>query len=241
MVRIAAFLLMLIPLPLQAEEALVAVASNFLRPAEILSEAYEAESGHVVRLAGGSTGQHYAQILHGAPYDVFLAADQKRPSKLTAQGLAGSPVTYAEGRLAWVSSMSDPATEWFDAIEEQGMIAIANPKLAPFGWAAEEVLRAKGLWDQTTVVLGQNVGQAFAMVASGSVRGGLVALSQVQGRFDAFTVIPSSLHSPILQDAVLLTRAKGNLAAEGFLAYLVSDEAQAMIESFGYDIPDPAE
>lgn len=241
MLRLVALLPLLFPLPLWADEALVAVASNFLKPAEVLAGAYEVESGHVIRLAGGSTGQHYAQILHGAPYDLFLAADQERPLNLAEQGLSDAPVTYAEGRLAWVSPMFDPTLEWFEAVEETGLIAIANPKLAPYGRAAQEALEGKGLWDRVTTVQGQNVGQAFAMVTSGNARGGLVALSLVQDRKGFFMVLPADLHAPIRQDAVLLQRAEGNLAAEGFLDYLVSYEAQALIEGFGYDIPEADE
>lgn len=238
MFRLLMIFLLALPLPLRAGEALVAVASNFIKPAEALIEAYEAESGHVIRLAGGSTGQHYAQILHGAPYDLYLAADQARPALLAEQTLAGQPVTYAEGRLAWASPVFDPTLEWHEAVEDAGLIAIANPKLAPYGRAAQEVLEANGLWGKVTTVQGQNVGQAYALVASGNVRGGLVALSQVQDRKGFYMVIPSVLHSPIRQDAVLLPRAKGNLAAQGFLAYLTSESANALIEGFGYDIPD---
>ena len=237
MFRFAASLLLLSALPLRAEEALVAVASNFVKPAEALAAAYEAESGHEVRLASGSTGQHYAQILHGAPYDLFLAADTERPALLAKAQLADAPVTYVVGQLAYVSPMIDPALEWFEAAAETDLIAIANPKLAPYGRAAREALEAKGLWDSTTTVQGQNVGQAYAIVASGNVRGGLVALSLVQDRPGYFIEIPSDLHAPIRQDAVLLNRGKGNLAAEGFLAYLASDAALAVIESYGYIRP----
>ena len=149
MFRIAALCLLLIPLPLRAEEALLAVAANFLRPAEVLAEAFEAASGHEISLASGSTGQHYAQIVHGAPYDLFLAADQERPALLAADGLAAEPVTYAVGQLAFVSSSFDPTLEWFKAVSEAELIAIANPALAPYGRAAKEALEAKGLWDQT--------------------------------------------------------------------------------------------
>ena len=234
MFRIAVFLLLLSTLPLRAEEALVAVAANFLRPAEVLAEAYEAASGHEISLASGSTGQHYAQIVHGAPYDLFLAADEARPALLTADGLAGEPETYAVGRLAYVSPMFDPTLEWFEGVDEAELIAIANPDLAPYGRAAREALEAKDLWDHVTTVQGQNVGQAYAFVASGNVRGGLVALSLAVDREGFYAVVPSDLHAPIRQDAVLLNRGKGNLAAEGFLDYLGSDDAVRVLEEFGY-------
>lgn len=234
MFRIAALCLLLIPLPLRAEEALVAVASNFLKPAEVLAEAYEADSGYEIRLASGSTGQHYAQIVHGAPYDLFLAADQERPALLAADGLAGEPATYAVGQLAYVTSVFEPTLEWFEAVDEAELIAIANPALAPYGRAAKEALEAKGLWDEARTVQGQNVGQAYAFVASGNVPGGLVALSLVVDRSGFYTVVPSDLHAPIRQDAVLLNLGKGNLAAEGFLDYLTSDDARQVLEEFGY-------
>ena len=237
MLRLAVLLTLFLSLPLRAEEALVAVAANFLRPAEALAEAYATVSGHEITLASGSTGQHFAQVVHGAPYDLFLAADDARPALLTKDGLAGDPVTYAIGRLAYVSPTMDASMPWHEAAEDAGLIAIANPELAPYGRAAMEALEAVGLWDQATTVQGQNVGQAFALVASGNVRGGLVALSQVRGRDDIYQVVSADLHMPIRQDAVLLTRAKGNLAAEGFLAYLGSDAALAVIEEFGYDRP----
>ena len=212
----------------------MAVAANFLKPAGVLAEAYEAASGHEISLASGSTGQHYAQVVHGAPYDLFLAADQERPALLAADGQAGEPVTYAVGRLAYVSPMFDPTLEWFEAVDEAELIAIANPALAPYGRAAKEALDAKGLWDEARTVQGQNVGQAYAFVASGNVRGGLVALSLVIDREGFYAVVPSDLHAPIRQDAVLLNRSKGNLAAEGFLDYLKSNDAAEVLEEFGY-------
>lgn len=237
MLRLAVLMTLFLSLPLRAEEALVAVAANFLRPAEALAAAYATESGHEITLASGSTGQHFAQVVHGAPYDLFLAADDARPALLTKDGLAGDPVTYAIGRLAYVSPTMDATKPWHEAAEDAELIAIANPELAPYGRAAMEALEAVDLWDQATTVQGQNVGQAFALVASGNVRGGLVALSQVRDREDVYQVVSADLHMPIRQDAVLLTRAKGNLAAEGFLAYLGSDAALAVIEEFGYDRP----
>ena len=239
MFRIAALFLLLTALPLRAEEALVAVAANFFKPAEVLAEAYEVESGHKITLASGSTGQHYAQIIHGAPYDLFLSADEERPALLTEAGLAEAVTTYAVGRLAYFAPVSDQERHWTNALMDADLIAIANPDLAPYGRAARDVLENLGIWDETRTVQGQNVGQAFAMIASGNVKGGLVAASQVRGR--EASLVPSELHAPIRQDAVLLTRAKGNLAAAGFLAYLASEPTLAVIESFGYDRPDTSE
>lgn len=241
MFRIAALTFLLSTLPLRADEALVAVAANFLKPAEALAAAYEAESGHQIALASGSTGQHYAQILYGAPYDVFLAADSERPLLLAQQGLAQDPVTYAVGRLAFVSNGALPKGDWQSAAEKARLLAIANPDLAPYGRAAREVLEALGLWDARRTVQGQNVAQAYALVASGNVEGGFVAASLAQGHDGGVAAVPVGLHNPIRQDAVLLMRGKGDLAAEGFLTYLASDAALALIESFGYDRPDTLE
>ena len=235
MLRLAIIILMLCALPLRADEALVAVSTNFQKPAKVLAKAFEDKSGHEITLASGSTGQHYAQIIHGAPYDVFLAADTERPALLVAAGLAETSVSYAMGRLVFYSSQPDPNLDWIEALESADRIAIANPDLAPYGRAARDVLEGLGTWDETRTVQGQNVGQAFALIASGNVEGGLVAASQVQGR--EASLVPSELHAPIRQGAVLLTRAKGNLAAEEFLAYLTSDAALAVIEEFGYDRP----
>lgn len=228
-----ALLLILAALPLRAERALVAVAANFLAPAEVLAAHYTADTGHQIDLASGSTGQHYAQILHGAPYDLFLSADAERPELLEAQGLASDRVTYALGRLALVG------TESLQTLPEARFIAIANPDLAPYGRAAREVLQTVGLWDslEPRIVQGQNVGQAFGMVASGNAQAGLVALSQAQGLDAPFWPVPSDLHAPIRQDAVLLDRGRGNPVAVGFLAFLTTDTARALIETAGYTAP----
>jgi molybdate transport system substrate-binding protein len=234
------FFLFITALPLRAEQALVAVAANFLKPAEVLAALYEIDSGHEIQLAGGSTGQHYAQILHGAPYDVFLAADDQRPRLLEEQGLAQGRFTYAVGRLAVFSADQDfPVDQGLEALKDAGFVAIANPALAPYGRAAQEVLETAGLSEhlQGQLVQGQNVGQAFGMVASGNTRVGLVALSMAQEAEGVFAVVPDDLHGPILQDAVLLNHGKGNLAAEGFLAYLASDAALTVLEDYGYARP----
>lgn len=232
--RSLAFILALLPPPALAEQALVAVASNFVRPAEALVRAFEAESGHEIELASGSTGQHFAQIVHGAPYDVFLAADQARPARLVERGLASDAFTYADGRLAFVH----PDGAALGGAELR-FLAIANPELAPYGLAAQQVIDGAGLTDalRGRVVQGQNVGQAYGMVASGNASGGLVAWSLAMDGELPFSLIPAELHDPIRQDAVLLAHGADKLAAREFLAYLASDAAQEMIVSFGYDTP----
>jgi len=232
------FALLFFALPARAEQALVAVAANFLAPAEVLARAYEAESGHEIALASGATGQIYAQILHGAPYDAFLAADVERPELLETQGLAENRFAYALGRLAILSIYPDfPASAGIQSLINTRFVAIANPDLAPYGRASREVLLAAGLWDDLPKAQGQNIGQTFGMVISGNADAGLVALSMARQADGVFWTVPAELHAPIQQEAVLLIRGKGNLAAEGFLEYLSTEAAMSVIEEFGYDRP----
>lgn len=223
-----------------ADEALVAVAANFSRTAEVLAEAYETESGHTITISSGSTGQLYARIVQGAPYDAFLSADAERPAWLveSGQAQAGSRFTYGFGRLVLWSA--DP-----DRIGPDGRaalsgafryLAIANPRTAPYGAAAMETLESLGLTDAVSdrLVTGADVGAAYAFVASGNAELGFIALSQLPDGQGSVWIVPEELHAPLAQDAVLLTRGADNPAAVGFLAFLRSDEARAMIEAAGY-------
>lgn len=225
-----------LPLPAAGADALAAVASNFLKPAEQLAAAFQAESGHRVRLSAGSTGKLYAQISHGGPFDLFLSADEARPGLLEAEGLAvaGSRFTYAVGRLALIRSAGGEVGP--DYLKAGGFrrLAIANPKLAPYGVASKQALRTLGFWEQMEprLVYGENISQALAMVATGNAEAGLVAFSMVSG---LHWKVPATLHEPVRQDVVLLKRAAKNEAARGFLAYLRSAEGQAAIRGFGYD------
>ncbi len=240
-------LLLSLAAPAAAEEAVVAVAANFTEVVERLEADFERDSGHTVTFVAGSTGKLYAQITNGAPFDVFLSADQERPERLEKERLAvaGSRFTYATGRLALWSS--EPGRVGGDgaATLRQGefrRLAIANPALAPYGAAAKETLEKLGLWDRfkDRIVMGETIGQAHAMVASGNAELGFVALSSVLSprtatkgsRWD----VPPDLHAPIHQDAVLLSRAAGNAAARGFLDFLRSEKARAVIRSYGYSI-----
>ena len=228
-----------------AEETIVAVAANASEAVETLAAEFERESGHRVTVTVGSTGKLYAQILHGAPFDVFLAADQDRPRLLLEQGTAveGSRVTYALGRLVLWSP--DSAVEANANTLSEGAfrrLAIANPDLAPYGAAARDALRGLGLWEglHPKIVVGENIGQSFAMVASGNAELGFVALSSVLSprnphpgsRWEP----PAHLYTPIRQDAVLLSRAEGNAAALAFHRFLGSPRARAVIESYGYRV-----
>ncbi|MEM6703446.1 MAG: molybdate ABC transporter substrate-binding protein [Acidobacteriota bacterium] len=232
------------PSPAVAEQALVAVAANFTTVAEQLVEDFESSAQHSVALTTGSTGKLYAQLRHGAPYDVFLAADQERPRLLVESGLVadGGLFTYARGRLVLWGADLPAAPDWDSALEigEARRIALANPELAPYGAAARSALEAGGHWRrlQAKLVFGENVGQAFSMVASGSAQLGLLARSSVVAfGGPSGHLVPESLHQPIRQDAVLLRRAQGNAAARAFFEYLKSPAAQRRLLESGYELP----
>jgi molybdate transport system substrate-binding protein len=233
--------------PAAGKEAMVAVAANFSEVAERLARDYERESGHKLILVAGSTGKLHAQITHGAPFDVFLSADPASPERLEREGLAvaGSRFTYAIGRLTLWSA--EPGRLGGDAAAtlKQGKfrrLAIANPALAPYGAAAQQTLESLGLWERSKerIVMGETVGQAYALVASGNAELGFVALSYVLSprhetrgsRWD----VPQELYAPIRQDAVLLQRGAGNPAARGFLDFLRSGKAQAALATYGYGL-----
>lgn len=239
-------ILLALPRPaLPDEEGLVAVATNFLPVAEALETVFEEETGHDIRLAAGSTGKLAAQIVNGAPFDAFLAADSARPEMLEAQGLAvaDSRFTYAIGRLALWST--DPALIGSDGAETLASagfdrLAMANPRLAPYGVAAEETLAALGLAETLAgqVVLGENVGQAQALVATGNAELGFVALSGIEDGVTggSLWLVPETLHQPIRQDAVLLKRAPPDGSAKAFLDFLGSEKAREIIAARGYRV-----
>jgi len=237
--------LLLLSTSANAAEAIVAVAANFRPVAVQLARDFADATPHSVRITSGSTGKLYAQVLSGAPFDLFLSADAKTAAMLEASalGVQGSRFTYANGRLAlWLRNPALLREDLPAALRQAGVrrLAIANPALAPYGQAAEEVLRAcggpGGFAGQ--IVTGENVAQAFAFVATGNADAGLVALSSVlQGGDEhggAWIEVPSSCHSQIRQDAVLLRHGAGNPAATGFLEYLAGDAARERIAASGY-------
>jgi molybdate transport system substrate-binding protein len=212
------------------------VATNFKIPAQSLTELFhQHHTQHRIRLVSGSTGKLYTQILHGAPFDIFMAADAVRPARLEAQGFAaaGSRRTYAVGQLALLARTAADADTLLRG--EFRSIAMANPQLAPYGMAAEQVLKHMRvrLGDDVKVVYGENVGQAYAMVTSGNAELGLVARSLVRDS-DQVWMVPSEYHPPIRQQLVLMQRAAENVAAQAFLAFLGGEDAARMIQSFGY-------
>ena len=230
--------------PLSAAEVLVAVASNFAEVADRIGTGFEEVTGHRVRFATGSTGKLYAQIRHGAPFDVLLAADRARPDRLVSDGLAvvDSQTTYAVGRLAlWGRSDPREAEDVEAALRAGGFrrLAIANPELSPYGVAARQTLEALGLAEafRPRLVFGENIGQTFALVRTGNAELGFVALAQLHstpslgGRH---WLVPEGLHAPIRQDAVLLERAAEAPAARAFVEYLTSPAARDLIRAHGY-------
>jgi len=228
-----------------ADTATVAVATNFVGTVEALVRLWEAHSEATLTIVSGSTGKLYAQIGNGAPYDAFLSADQARPLRLCEAGLADpdSRFTYARGRLSLWSK--DPSTVRLsvDGIPQIGhlrSLAIANPALAPYGAAAVDVLRNLDLWSgvQDKLVMGENVGQAYALVATGNAEAGFVARTALVMRSPAGSRwdVPQSLHRPIRQDAVLLKHGRQNAVARDFLGFLASEPARRVIESHGYGL-----
>jgi molybdate transport system substrate-binding protein len=240
--QLAICILLLAPIYVMADAIRVAVASNFSEAAKEIAARYEQRSGQKLILIFGSTGKHYAQIKHGAPFDIFFAADARRPRLLEEEGaaIAGSRFTYARGRLVLWSPR-----EGF--IDKQGRIletgqftrlAIANPKLAPYGRAAQEVLQAKGLWNalRQRMVRGENIGQTYQFVKSGNSALGFVAYSQIkrsnQAVAGSYWLIPQTLYQPIEQQVILL---RDNPVVREFIAYLQEPEAQTIIRAYGYD------
>ncbi len=244
---ILACILLLVAAPAAATELRVAVAANFITTLERLAEAYAPENGVRFAISSGSSGKHFAQIRQGAPFDLLFSADDQRTADLVASGhaVADSRFVYAEGILALWSP--DPGVVPEDAVAflksgDYRRIAIANPRVAPYGAAAEAVLNAHGVdLRPGQVVTGQSVGQAFSFVATGNAEVGLVALSQVithERQKDAAGsrwIPESDSYPPIMQEAVLLAAARNPDAASAFLDWVrTSETAQAMIEADGY-------
>lgn len=241
-----AIVIMLLAGGTQADEIQVAVAANFTAPMKQIAADFETDTGHKAQLAFGATGKFYAQIKNGAPFEVFLAADDATPAKLEAEGaaVAGTRFTYATGRLVLWSAKPGYVNDKGDALRKNDFrhLSIANPKLAPYGAAAVEALTALKLLDtaRTKFVQAENIGQAHQFVATGNAELGFVALSQVMkdGKIAEGSgwIVPGTLHQPIRQDAVILAKGKGKPAAEALVAYLKGDKAKAVIKSFGYEI-----
>ncbi|MGE8322676.1 MAG: molybdate ABC transporter substrate-binding protein [Pseudomonas sp.] len=228
-----------------AEEVQVAVAANFTAPIQAIAKDFEKDTGHTLVAAYGATGQFYAQIKNGAPFEVLLAADDSTPAKLEQEKaiVPGSRFTYAIGTLALWSAKPGYVDAEGEVLKKNHYqhLSIANPKTAPYGLAATQVLGALKLTDATKAKLveGQNITQAFQFVSTGNAELGFVALSQIykDGKVERGSawIVPSSLHEPIRQDAVILEKGKDNPAAKALVDYLKGPKAAAVIKAYGYE------
>jgi molybdate transport system substrate-binding protein len=231
-------------LPATAAQVQVAVAANLAAPIRQIASGFAQATGHHALVAIGSTGKLYAQVKNGAPFEVLLAADADTPARLEREGLAvaGSRFTYASGRLVLWSADAARVDARGEVLRQppRGKLAIADPRLAPYGAAAVEVLAKLGVLDawRPHLVQGESIVQAFQFVATGNAPLGLVALSQVMvdGRIarGSAWLVPPQLHAPLRQDAVLLQRGAANPAAAALLRYLRSDAARAILRGYGY-------
>jgi molybdate transport system substrate-binding protein len=221
----------------------VAVAANFTEAAKEIATAFKNRTGHTAVLSFGSTGQFYNQIRQDAPFQVFLAADDDRPTQIVKDGLGvdGSVFTYAVGKLVlWSKDVG--AVKGEDTLKggKFQKISIANPTAAPYGAAAVETMKALVLYEALApkIVQGNSIAQAFQFIDTGNAEVGFVALSQIVGKSGSSWNVPQDLYEPIRQDAVLLKKGAGNEAATAFMDFLKSAEARAVIEKYGYAVVD---
>ena len=229
-----------------AEQVQVAVAANFTAPMKALAADFEKDTGHTLKAAYGATGQFYAQIHNGAPFEVFLAADDSTPAKLEREGHAvpGSRFTYAIGTLALWSAKEGYVDSHGLVLRDSAFqhLAVANPKTAPYGLAALQTLTRLGLKQALAkkLVEGQNIAQTHQFVASGNAELGFVALSQIyqNGQITGGSawLVPSEMHDPIRQDALILAKGKDNPAARALVEYLRGAKAAEVIRAYGYQL-----
>lgn len=242
----ALFYGMLLAFAVHADEVQVAVAANFSAPMQKIAAEFEKDSGHKAQLIFGSTGKFYAQIKNGAPFEILLAADDETPLKLEREGaaVANSHFTYAIGKLVLWSAKTGVVDIQGEVLKkgEFKHISLANPKLAPYGAAGIETLKALKLLDtvQAKIVEAENTSQAYQFIASGNAELGFVALSQVikDGRIaeGSAWIVPPGLYHPIRQDAVLLEKGKEKAAAAALMKYLEGEKAKAVIRTYGYGL-----
>lgn len=244
---ITAFLLVFFSSISYAETTLVAVASNFTKPMTEIAAAFEKATGHTAKLSFGSSGKFVSQFENGAPFEIFLSADDKNPAKLQQSGLAvsGSDFTYAVGKLVLWSATANFVDDKGEILNKGGFkhLAIADPKLAPYGAAAVDVLKNKNLLEkiQPLFVFGENISQTHQFISTGNVELGFVALSQVSENGKIATgsgwIVPQNFYAPIKQNAVLLKTGEENPAAKALFDYLKSPAAKTIIQKYGYDLP----
>ena len=228
-------------LPVCAAETHVAVAANFTEPAKEIAADFEKATGHKAVLAFGSAGAFFTQITRGAPFEVFLSADAERPIRAENEGytVIGTRFTYAIGRLVLYSTTPGLVDGKGDVLKSQRFdkLAIADPKIAPYGTAAIETMHKLGVYDalKAKIVSGSSIAQAYQFTSTGAAQLGFVALSQViTVRGGSRWIVPTKLHRPIDQQAVLLKTGKNNPAARAFIQYLKSGKALAIIRRYGY-------
>ncbi len=229
-----------------AGEVQVAVAANFAGPFQKIAAEFAAQTGHKAVVATGSTGKFYTQIQQGAPFEVLIAADDETPQKLIAEGLGvkGEAFTYAIGKLVLWSAKPGLVDDQGAVLKKGSFehLALANPKVAPYGAAGVETLKALGLYEAVApkIVQGDNIAQAQQFVATGNAELGFVALAQVappdKPVVGSYWLVPPKLYTPIQQDAVLLSKGAANPAAKALMAYLRGDAAKAVIKSYGYGL-----
>lgn len=247
MKRLAALTLALLAaVAARADDVQVAVAANFTGPMQVIAVLFERDTGHKARLSFGATGKFYAQIANGAPFEVLLAADDETPARLVREGhgIAGSPYTYAIGKLVLWSAKPDLVDAQGDILKKGGFkhLALANPKTAPYGAAAMQAMGRLGVAEtlKPLFVQGENISQTQQFVSTGAADLGFVAYSQVirNGTIGNGSgwLVPENLYDPIRQDAVILARGKDKPAAAALLAFLKGDKAKEVIRSFGYGL-----
>ena len=230
-----------------AEEVRVAVAANFTPTLKEIALHFDQDTGHTTLISSGSSGKFFAQIKHGAPFDVFFSADVTRPQLMEEEGLAvpGSHFTYAIGQLTlWSHDPSMIASNGVSTLLKGPFehLAIANPKTAPYGQAAQQTLVALGLWNQVKerLVQGENIGQTFHFVFSNNAQLGFVARAQVMdpkiNGIGSHWDVPEDLYEPLRQQAVLLIQGQQNEAAKAFLRYVKGAKARSIIKKFGYGL-----
>ncbi len=225
-----------------AGELRIAVASNFLHTTEQLAELFEQQTGHQVRISSGSTGKLYTQIISGAPYDLFMAADSARPQRLVSEGFASadSLTTYALGKLVLWSLQTGLFQNGQDPINDDQIsrLAIANPKTAPYGLAAQQAIDSLNLLNnkEIQIVQGENIGQTYQLVYSGAAQAGLIAYSlYLQNTLGSVWLVPPTAYQPIEQQMVIINNGRNAEIAEQWINWLKTDGKQ-LIQASGYDV-----
>lgn len=238
--------LLLSTTPTHADNINVAVASNFSHTLKMLAGDFKTKTGHQLRVSSASTGKLYTQINHGAPFDIFMAADEDRPNRLIAEGKASAELShvYAIGRLVLISNI-EAKKGCQNVLDSPALkrLAIANPKTAPYGLAAQQTLEKLQRWQplKSKLVMGENIAQTLQFVATGNAGAGFVAQSMLRQGAEINLAceweIPADMHEPIKQKMLVLTKASNKPAVIAFWHYMQTDAAKTIIKNSGYDAP----